>query len=97
MRNNIITNTLERKHNPEGTGYGVIDNFPETHNFVLENNCLYNNSAGNYKNASSTTDIYADPLFVDQKKHNYQLKPNSPCIDSGFVSSEFSDEPEKFN
>ncbi|MDQ1275410.1 MAG: hypothetical protein QG610_983 [Euryarchaeota archaeon] len=94
MRNNIMTNTLERKHNPEGTGYGVIDNFPETHSFVLENNCLYNNSAGNYKNANSTTDIYADPLFVDQKKHNYQLKPDSPCIDAGFVSFDYSDEPE---
>ncbi|WP_410507683.1 right-handed parallel beta-helix repeat-containing protein [Methanosarcina hadiensis] len=94
MRNNIITNTLERKYSPEGTGYGVIDNFPETHNFVLENNCVYNNSAGNYKNASSTTDLYVDPLFADPKKHDYRLKSNSPLIGAGFVSSGFPYDPE---
>jgi hypothetical protein len=94
VRNNIMTNTLERKYSPEETGYAVIDYFPETHSFVLENNCLYNNSAGNYKNANSTTDIYADPLFVDQNKHDYHLKSNSPCSDAGFVSSDYPDESE---
>jgi hypothetical protein len=88
VRNNIITNTLERKYDPEGTGFGVTNYFPETHKFVLENNCLFNNSAGNYKNASSTSDIYTDPLFVDQEKHDYRLKSNSPCIEAGF---DFSD------
>ncbi|QIB91746.1 right-handed parallel beta-helix repeat-containing protein [Methanosarcina mazei] len=83
VRNNIIVNTQKRTENPDGTGYAVINYLPETHSFVLENNCLYNNSAGNYKNASSTTDFYADPLFVDQKKHNYHLKSNSPCIKAG--------------
>jgi hypothetical protein len=83
VRNNIIVNTQKRTKNPGGTGYAVINYLPETHSFVLENNCLYNNSAGNYKNANSTTDIYADPLFVDPKKHDYHLKSNSPCIDAG--------------
>ncbi|WP_157860302.1 pentapeptide repeat-containing protein [Methanosarcina acetivorans] len=95
VRNNIITNTLKRKYSPEGTGYGVIDNFPETHSFVLENNCLYNNSAGNYPNCTSTTDIYADPLFVNQNEHDYCLKPNSPCIGAGYtlpISLEESEE-----
>ncbi len=94
VRDNIIVNTQKRAKSPNGTGYAVINYLPETHSFVLENNCLYNNSAGNYKNTNSTTDIYADPLFVDQNKHNYQLKSNSPCIDAGPVSSDYSNEPE---
>jgi hypothetical protein len=66
VRNNIIANTKERKKDPDGTGYGVINYLPETHTFVLENNCLYNNYAGNYLNCTSTTDIYVDPLLVNQ-------------------------------
>ncbi|WP_440946067.1 right-handed parallel beta-helix repeat-containing protein [Methanosarcina sp. T3] len=86
FRNNIIVNTRKRTKDPDGTGYAVINYLPETHTLMLENNCLYNNSAGNYKNVSSTTDIYADPLFVDQKKHDYHLKSNSPCIAAGNLS-----------
>ena len=83
IRNNIIVNTQKRTKDPDGTGYAVTNYFPETHTFVLQNNCLYNNSAGNYKNANSTTDIYVDPLFVDQEKRDYHLKSNSPCTDAG--------------
>jgi hypothetical protein len=59
---------------------------------VLENNCLYNNSAGNYQNCTSTSDIYADPLFVNQGKHDYHLKPASPCIGAGYISLTSSNE-----
>jgi len=76
VRNNIIVNTQERKKNPDGTGSGVINYLPGTHTFVLENNLLYKNIGGNYKNASSETDIYRDPFFVDQKNHDYRLIPN---------------------
>jgi len=85
VRNNIIVNTQKRKKDPEGTGYAVINYLPETYTFVLENNCLYNNSAGNYQNCTSSTDIYADPLFVNQSIHDYRLKPNSPCNDTGYT------------
>lgn len=85
IRNNIIVNTRQRTKDPDGTGYAVINYLPETHTFVLENNCLYNNSAGNYQNCTSTTDIYADPLFVNQRKHDYNLKPDSLCIDVGYT------------
>ena len=108
VRNNIIVNTLQRTKDPNGTGYGVINYLPETHTFVLENNCLYNNIAGNYRNAKSTSDIHADPLFADQKNHDYHLKStggrwngkrwvkdrvSSPCIDTGYPSSDYSKEP----
>ena len=109
VRNNIMTNTLKLKYSPEGTGYGVINNFPETHYFILENNCMYKNKGGSYKNASSKSDINKSPLFADQKKHDYHLKSsagrwngktwvndsvNSPCIDAGYPSSDYSNEPE---
>jgi len=109
VRNNIIVNTLQRKKDPSGTGYGVINYLPETHSFVLENNCFYNNSAGDYRNASSTSDIYVDPYFANEKNHDYHLKStggrwngktwvkdtgNSPCIDAGYPDSDYSKEPE---
>ena len=109
VRNNIIVNTLPRTKEPSGTGYGVINYLPGTHTFVLENNCLYNNKAGNYKNCASTTDIYADPLFADLENHDYHLKSKagrwngerwvkdkvtSPCIDAGYSLSDYANEPE---
>ena len=109
VRNNIIVNTQKRTKDPSGTGYAVINYLPETHNFVQENNCLYNNVGGNYINANKTTDIYVNPLFADQKNHDYHLQSvagrwdgivwvkdrvSSPCIDAGYPSSAYSNEPE---
>jgi len=109
IRNNIIVDTQKRTKNPSGTGYAVINSLPETHTIILENNCLYNNAGGNYINANSMTDIYADPLFADQKQHDYHLKSkagrwdgsswvtdniSSPCIDAGYPSSDYSNEPQ---
>ena len=69
VRNNIIVNTQKRTKSPSGTGYAVINYLTKNHNFVLENNCLYKNSAGNYKGCTSKSDIYLNPLFVNQKNH----------------------------
>ena len=93
VRNNIIINTQKSTKDPSGTGYAVINYLSETHTFVLENNCLYNNVGGNYIGANSTTDIYAAPLFVNQKNHDYHLKKGSPCIGAGYPSSGSSKEP----
>ena len=93
VRNNIIVNTQKRTKDPDETGYAVINYLPETHTFVLENNCLYDNVGGNYRNANSTTDIYVDPLFVNQSKHDYHLKPNSPCTGVGYTLSTTSKGP----
>nr|WP_243684106.1 hypothetical protein [Methanosarcina barkeri] len=109
VRNNIIVNTQKRTKSPSGTGYGIMNYLSETHSFVLENNCLYKNSAGKYKGCTSKSDIYLNPLFVSQKYHDYHLqsvaghwngkkwvkdKVSSPCIDSGCASSDYSKEPE---
>jgi hypothetical protein len=108
LRNNIIVNTQKRIKSPSGTGYGVV-NYLTNHKFVLDNNCLYKNSAGNYKGCTSKSDIYVNPLFVNPKTRDYHLqsvaghwdgkkwvkdKVNSPCIDAGYASSGYSNEPE---
>lgn len=31
--------------------------------------------------------ITADPMFMDPENGNYQLKPGSPCIDAGILTS----------
>lgn len=93
VRNNIIVNTQRSSEDTSGTGYAIINYLPETHTFILENNCLYKNVGGNYKNANSTTDIYADPQFLNQRNHDYHLKPTSPCIGAGYPSTDSSKDP----
>jgi hypothetical protein len=108
VRNNIIINTRQRIKSPSGTGYAITNYLTNNHKFVLENNCLYGNSVGNYKGCTSKSDIYVNPLFVDQKKRDYHLqsvsghwngktwvkdKASSPCIDAGYKSSDYSKEP----
>jgi hypothetical protein len=108
VRNNIIVNTQKHRNDPKGIGYGIANDLPKTHSFVLENNCLYNNTAGDYKNCKSKTDIHLDPLFANQKNRDYHLKStegrwngkkwvkdkvSSPCIDAGYRHSDYSKEP----
>ena len=55
VRNNIISNS---------TAYGLNNLDSINHTFISEYNDIYNSSAGNYNNASSTTDIHTDPLYA---------------------------------
>ncbi|MGB9928053.1 MAG: disaggregatase related repeat-containing protein [Methanosarcina sp.] len=107
-RNNIISNT--RTSSGAGKGYGVFNLLENTHTFVLQNNYFFNNPGGNYKEvAASSSDIQADPLYADRNKNDYHLKSkggrwdgynwvadsvNSPCIDTGYIYSDYSREPE---
>ena len=107
VRNNIITNT--RTSAGVGNGSGICNLLADTHSFVLQNNCFYNNTGGNYVDVqASPSDIAADPQYADRDKHDYHLKSNagrwngscwvndniSPCIDAGDPSSDYSREPE---
>jgi hypothetical protein len=83
VRNNIITNTLKRIYQPNGTGYAICNRYGSSAVIIASNNCVFNNISGNYKNASSSNDITVDPLFVDRDAYNYNLKVNSPCIKAG--------------
>jgi len=56
VRNNIISNSA-------GVGINNLAG-EDNHTFVSEYNTLYNNAGGNYYQADSDTDIYADPLFA---------------------------------
>ena len=55
VRNNIII---------ANDGYAINNKEPSINTFILNNNIVFNNAGGNYNNASSTTDIYSDPLFA---------------------------------
>ena len=107
-RNNIITNT--QSSSAGGNGYGISNLLTDTHSFVLQNNCFYNNSGGDYLGVeASSSDIQADPQYADRNKHDYHLKSkagrwngsgwvndsiSSPCIDAGYPLSDYSNEPE---
>ena len=57
VKNNIII---------YNTTYGIENKVPSVHTFISENNCIYENKIGNYKDVSSTTDIYDDPLILSE-------------------------------
>ncbi len=108
VKNNIITNT--QNSSAGGNGSGISNLLTNTHSFVLNNNCLYNNSGSDYSNVSaSATDILADPQYADRNNHDYHLKSktgrwnesswendsiSSPCIDAGDPLSDYSNEPD---
>ncbi|MDI9395016.1 MAG: disaggregatase related repeat-containing protein [Euryarchaeota archaeon] len=108
LRNNIITNSRSARG---GSGYAVSNELTGTHSFVLYNNCFYGNTAGNYKNVQdSPSDLKADPLYADRNNHDYHIKSkagrwdgkswvtddvSSPCIDAGYIHSDYSEEPLK--
>jgi PKD repeat protein len=109
VRNNIIVNTHQRTKDPNETGCGIANYLPDTHFFVIDNDCLYNNSGGDYKNCASTTDLYVDPLVVDLINHDYHLQSifgrwdgrkwvkddvSSLCIDAGYRFSDYFNEPD---
>ena len=109
VRNNIIVDTVAGGSSPAGTGWGVRNLLPSTHQFVVEYNCLYHQAAGDYFQASATHDIHADPLFADGAAGDYHLKSqygrwtgaqwvldavSSPCIDAGDPASPYANEPE---
>lgn len=74
--NNCLT---ERHPGDDRPDLGLDD----THQFVIEHNCIYNNVSGPYNNASSETDIFEDPMFVDARNGDFHLQPGSPCIGAG--------------
>lgn len=56
---------------------------------VIYNDYTYVNCSGNLSynyTGVPITVIVADPLFIDAANGNFNLKPNSPCIDAGTLT-----------
>ena len=66
-------------------------NYGYTNNFTISHNNVFNNKAGQYRDMPDYTErfgnISIDPMFAGED--DYQLKPESPCIDTG--DSEITD------
>lgn len=108
FRNNIITDTQPQR-NTTSNGYGIVNLLSDTHTVNSQNNCFYDNYAGDsYGAVKSTDDLNADPLYADAAGHDYHLqsswgrrkdsswvkdKKNSPCIDAGYAASTYALEP----
>lgn len=66
VRNNIITNTRAYSYGEEFYGYGIRNDLPETHSYVIEYNSFFNNPGGNFVNVNlGTGNIYTDPQYVN--------------------------------
>lgn len=83
VRNNIITNSVKRGGNKGGSpgagdasqsGQGIINYNPAEGQLFLENNLVYGNVGGDYKNVSSASDIHEDPLYANVGTKDYHLK-----------------------
>lgn len=109
LRNNIIINTLAHP-SYAGSGYGIETLDSTNYTAEILYNDVWNNTAGGYDNVTAgANDISSDPLFVNTSANDYHLKStegywggvswlvalvNSPCIDAGDPSSDYSNEPE---
>lgn len=76
VKNNIIVNTQSSPS--AGEGYAVYNKLRNTHSFILENNCLYNNAGGNYLGANSTSDVEADSEVAAKLSKNESLGEDFP-------------------
>ncbi len=107
-RNNVISNT--RFSSAGGGAYGVYNLLTGTHSFVLQNNCLYNNTGSDYEGTqASPSNLEVYPEYANRSKNDYHLKSkagrwngsswikdsiSSSCIDTGYKLSNYSSEPE---
>ncbi|HIH74807.1 MAG TPA: hypothetical protein HA306_06370, partial [Methanosarcina sp.] len=76
VKNNIIINTQPSRE--AGKGYAIFNKLNNTHEFILENNCLSNNTGGNYLYANSTSDVNFDNGYVEQVSKNESMRKEFP-------------------
>jgi hypothetical protein len=65
--------------------YSANGNYANTAS-TYNNNCMY--GAVGYTGsppANGTGNIIVDPLFVDLANGNFNLRPTSPCVDTGII------------
>nr|WP_269850623.1 hypothetical protein [Methanosarcina horonobensis] len=52
----------------------MFNKLNNTHSFILENNCLSNNTGGNYLYANSTSDVNVDNGYIEQVSQNEPMR-----------------------
>ncbi|WP_394697743.1 disaggregatase related repeat-containing protein [uncultured Methanomethylovorans sp.] len=79
VRNNIILNCAKNVKT------GIWNYNSDHHEFIVYNNCLYNNANGAYTGANigHSDDIYLDPLFASSTSRDYHLKSKAGRYSSG--------------
>lgn len=89
VKNNIIIKN--QKGISAGNVQGQLDGKP-----AVSFNDVWNNSLMNYEVISKpATDISLDPLFVDEAKSDYHLRPGSPAIGAGEGGEDLGAYPKK--
>jgi parallel beta-helix repeat protein len=56
---------------------------PPAAEMVLTRNCVWDNHPNYTGELVTSTDLQADPCFVDAEHGDYHLRPDSPCIGAG--------------
>lgn len=79
FRNNIV-------YSVESSAVSLITNNTTLASVTFTNNC-YHTTGTAFTNVPSggSNNITSDPLFVDISTDNYNLQPDSPCIDTGVI------------
>jgi hypothetical protein len=77
IANNIVTRWHSR------FGYGGVCVYPGITSYTLENNDVWDNGPDYVNLAPGTSDISADPLFLDLANADFRLAQGSPCIEAG--------------
>ena len=79
VRNNVILNCAKNVKT------GIWNYNSDHHEFIVYNNCLYNNANGAYTGANigHSDDIYLDPLFASSTSRDYHLKSKAGRYSSG--------------
>ncbi len=89
----IYAQDVDRVKNIVAKNNIIVDSTYGIYGKVISSyNNFWNNANGNYGGGASagTGDISVDPLFAD---YDFHLKSDSPCIDAGDPSSDYSNEP----
>lgn len=88
LRHNIIAYNTTRGVRSQGNP-GEAD----AAELTLSRNCLWNNYPNYLSNLDPSTDLLADPYFVDPDHGDYHLQPTSPCIGAGLDGSDLGAYP----
>ncbi len=77
----MLKNNIFAYNYTDGLGNAIRANSTDSLYFCWDYNCLYGNDI--YGFDQGIHDVLDDPMFVDTSCNNYNLQPDSPCIDAG--------------